>query len=122
MIDVKAAYAKSYNIVIQWKKQASLPVIPEQKTAAGNPWPLTVANATIKSVNDPQSVLTNSKYDGKSIQGTIAAMPGMHSLFLQLSSGSLTWWQPIDLKVAAPIMITAVGQEQRNQVGLSNQQ
>ena len=91
-------------------------MIPEQKTATGNPWSLTVANATIQSVKDPQSVLVNSKHDGKSIQATISAMPGLHSIFLQLSSGSLTWWQPIDLMVAAPIMITAVGQEQRNQV------
>ncbi|HQR92777.1 MAG: hypothetical protein B7Y15_12145 [Bacteroidetes bacterium 24-39-8] len=116
MMEVKAAYAKSYNIVIQWKKQANLPVIPEQKTATGNPWSLTVANATIKSVKDPQSVLVNSKHDGKSIQGTIAAMPGLHSIFLQLQSGSVTWWQPIDLMVAAPMLISAVGHEQRNQV------
>jgi len=37
-------------------------------------------------------------------------------LFLQLQLGSFTWWQPIDLMVEEPVSISAIGQDQRNQV------
>lgn len=115
-IDIKAPYAKSYTILIEWKKASHLPEFAVQKTATGNAWSLTLSNATIISVKDPQSVLTNSLHDAKNIQGTIASSHGMHSLFLQLKTGKMQWWQPIDLNVAEPISIKAIGQEQRNQV------
>ena len=116
MIEISAAYAKSYRIEIQWKQQSPLPIIEEQRTALGNSWTLKIQNASIIGIKDPQTILKGVQFDAQHIQGIIAADTGTHSLFLQLTSGSLQWFEPIDLKVAAPISIKAIGQEQKNQI------
>jgi hypothetical protein len=116
MIEIKAVYAKSYTIKVQWKKQSSLPYFQEEKTATGNNWSFSTNNASIIGIKDPQSVLAETRFSKNNIQGKIVANTGKHTLFLQLKSGSLQWWQPIDITVTEPISIKAIGQEQRNQI------
>lgn len=53
---------------------------------------------------DPQGVLCDGKTEHGSLTGTIVADAGHHTLFVEKKQGEMTWWQPVNIEVKAPVV------------------
>jgi hypothetical protein len=49
---------------------------------------------------DPQMILHNVEIDNsRTLTGTLAGKTGFHSFFVKLRSGTMSWWQPVNIHI-----------------------
>lgn len=103
-IKFDAGIAPEYNIVIEWEGE----VIESGSISA------TVANGdelTTKlpfksgDIYDPQGILSKAKFKNGVLSGKVSAVEGHRTLFVNVSSGDMKYWLPVDVKVVKPVEI-----------------
>lgn len=100
-IEIELGTAPSFIVEIIWEGNI-IPNVAFPKNVVSGENIKVLSNASINKVYDPQKIFTLSVKDMHSIEGAIHASTQSHSLFVQLKSGEMTWWAPIDLCVVDP--------------------
>jgi hypothetical protein len=73
----------------------------EQTLKYGDHWEFNTHSFINKAFN-PQQVVSNIILTKNSLTGKISGTAGHRTLFVQLTQGQMTWWQPINIEVSAP--------------------
>lgn len=61
----------------------------------------------ISAINDPQSVLSQTKMTKTGLSGVLVGLPGHRTLFVKLSQGDINWTQPVHVEITTaekPVM------------------
>ena len=118
-IQISAGKASRYDIQIVWDKTAIEQASPAKIYSIGNSFQYSFDKANIIQVNDPQGILAGTNYDAKSLHGTIKAIDGVHTLFVDLKQGDLTWWMPLNITVKSAIALQWAKQQRPNSLKFS---
>ena len=60
------------------------------------------SDATLLSVFDPQKVFSQSEIKDNTLIGIVSGNTGHHTVFVQLSQGQMTWWEPENYVICTP--------------------
>lgn len=109
VIEIVAPGKRKVALGILWE---GLPLqrlaLPSSPFTPGEGFALTApAGMTFGKLYDPQSVLSGSSVDKRSLRGTISGEPGHRTLFLLVEQGQMQWWQPVNLEVRATLPVAA---------------
>ena len=109
-IEILATPAATQDIVIQWKGSSPAAAPEEVRVKSGEPVQLN-AGTSVSEVNDPQTALSDVRFEGGKISGKATGTVGHRTVFARVRQGKLEWWQPlsveiVDAKPAAPIVFT----------------
>ncbi|MFB6343475.1 DUF4450 domain-containing protein [Saccharicrinis sp. FJH62] len=104
-IRIETPEATEFNINVEWSgkpinKPEILPVY-----ALGDHLRLNSEEWTVKDYNDPQKILReiNRSKDGVALK--LGGEKGWRTMFVRLSQGDMTWWQPLTFELRAPVDI-----------------
>lgn len=99
VIEINAPAADKYQVTIKWQAAEPSVSLPVKTVVSGHRMLQKITGANIVKVYDPGKALTNIKINASNISARIVAQRGHATIFLQVSKGSLLWWQPLNLKV-----------------------
>jgi hypothetical protein len=102
MIDVRVSIAKDvlHKIVVKWRgNKLNMPKPQVQTYQISNK--ITIyPQHEIMEYFDPQMILHNVEIDNsRTLTGTLAGKTGFHSFFVKLRSGTMSWWQPVNIHI-----------------------
>ena len=111
-IEILAQPVPSCKIEVAWEgKPLSM---PEYDTLAivGSSWKLSLPlSVQLMAVRDEQNLLSQTRWDAHSVSAVVRDNVGERTLFVQLSQGDMTWWQPIPLTVMQPVTLASSATE-----------
>ena len=91
---------KKVNINIEWEgKNLKTETVNLKKIFNQNDDFLFKSKYKIIKIYDPQEILKNPSFSECQINGKINNGSGKHSIFVQVHSGEMKWWMPINLKI-----------------------
>ena len=107
-IEILAQPAPSCKIEVAWEgKPLSLPEYDTQ-AIVGSSWKLSLPlSVQLMAVRDEQNLLSQTRWDAQSVSAVVRDNVGERTLFVQLSQGDMTWWQPIPLTVMQPVTLAS---------------
>jgi hypothetical protein len=114
VIEIAAAPARKYIVRVIWQGQKTSLMGIQKVYVNGSDLEIRLPGSTIRSVWDPQKVLSNVEINGETIRAIVNSETGDHTAFAQVTQGGLSWWQPLNIKVEGPIMIRASFEQPRN--------
>ncbi|HEY6913996.1 MAG TPA: DUF4450 domain-containing protein, partial [Paludibacter sp.] len=88
-------------IEIVWSGKPIEKMLPELVLEPGNNWKLE-SKSEIQQIFDPQQVLSQPNRNGRNLSGKICGASGHRTLFVQLTQGQMTWWQPVNIEIRVP--------------------
>ena len=88
-------------VEISWAGKLIESTLPEVIIEPGNNWTYN-SKSIIKNIFDPQNVLTQTSKSDKYLSGKIVGAIGHRTLFIELSQGQMTWWQPVNIDIQRP--------------------
>lgn len=91
---------ESGKVEITWGGKSIGGILPESVVEPKTDWQFTVF-PTIKTIFDPQQVLSQTTQNTHQLSGKITGKIGHRTLFLQLIQGQMTWWQPVNIEIRA---------------------
>jgi len=105
-----------YEIEISWKGKAIKQ--PQLKTtyAAGDHLLINFDDASVIRVNDPQQVFETANFKQGQLRTVLSKNTGNKTAFVQLQSGSYTWWYPVCFELKPLISIAAPAQQEKDQL------
>ena len=92
---------ESGKIEIDYAGHALDKTIAEQTVKYGDIWEFNT-HSFINKIFDPQQVVSNIILTKNGLKGKISGTTGHRTLFVQLTQGQMTWWQPINIEISAP--------------------
>ncbi|MDD4968477.1 MAG: DUF4450 domain-containing protein [Paludibacter sp.] len=95
MISITIPDSLSGIVEIKWGGAAIEKPVQETTIHADDKFSFT-STSKVLNVFDPQRTLKQSVKTNNSITGIVSANAGHHTLFVQLSRGQMTWWQPLN--------------------------
>ena len=102
MIDVRVSITKDvlHQIVVKWRGTELDAPKPQVQTYQINDKITINPRQEIVEYFDPQMILHNVEIDNsKTLTGTLVGKPGFHSFFVKLRSGTMSWWQPVNIHI-----------------------
>lgn len=88
-------------IEIVWSGKPIEKMLPESVVEPGSNWQLE-SKSEIQQIFDPQQVLSQPSRNGRNLSGKICGATGHRTLFVQLTQGEMTWWQPVNIEIRTP--------------------
>ena len=99
-----AGIAEKYEVTINWEGN-KLPAEGLSVTVANGEKLGLKLPFTPNDIYDPQCILPQKNIHNGVLHGTVSASEGHRTLFAHLSSGDMSYWLPIDIKVVKPMEI-----------------
>lgn len=99
LLNIYAAPAPDFNIVIRWKGKVPEEIAGPDSIAVTGTLHLVPQRAEVIQVYDPQQVLMAPVLLPHSFKAGIRGTTGNHSFFLHLRQGVLNWWQPFNVYI-----------------------
>jgi hypothetical protein len=102
MIDVRVSIAKDvlHKIVVKWRSNKLNMPKPQVQTYQISDKITICPQHEIVEYFDPQMILHNVEIDNsRTLTGTLAGKTGFHSFFVKLRSGTMSWWQPVNIHI-----------------------
>lgn len=103
-IRIDAGVAPAYEIEIEWAGEELNTKKVTAKIARGEKLHLELPFKAEK-IYDPQSVLQSAQVGKGVLSGTVSSAEGNKTLFVQVSSGKMNFWLPVELEVVKPVEI-----------------
>ncbi|UOE51123.1 DUF4450 domain-containing protein [Mucilaginibacter sp. SMC90] len=107
VLQIIAGRQKTYRFKLVWGKDRPLEIQPSITCIPDSALHVPLHKAKILQVIDPQKVLSKVIISGQQINLTTEHSQGDHTFFVKLKQGSFTWWHPLNLKIVAPLIVTA---------------
>ena len=104
LISIDCKTADNYLVEIEWSGNDLHKTLSEKTSVKGQDWSLT-SEAKIKTIYDPQHVLTSVKESPNSIKAKTIGHSGNRTVFIELEQGKMSWWQPVDIEMQEPIAV-----------------
>jgi len=104
------------DIVIRWVGRAPAPPAASSVVLLGRGVQVSFAPARVVAVSDPQGVLRNVEPTDTAVGGTVSGQPGHRLLFVQLTQGDLTWWQPVALEVRSGLELVPLANQDAGRI------
>ncbi len=102
MIDVKVPIAKdvSHQIVVKWRgNKLDMPKFQVRSYRINDKIAISPRHEIVEYF-DPQMILQNVAIDSsKTLTGTLVGKTGFHSFFVKLRSGTMNWWEPVNIYI-----------------------
>ena len=108
VIEINSAPAAKYVVEVQWQGEAPDSAATQAEYAVGAAMSVRFPHATVRQVFDPQQVLRQVQTTGHALTAQVGGEPGARTAFVQLTQGDLTWWAPLNIRVAAAPKAPAV--------------
>ena len=101
-LNIQCDKAKKYEIKITYTNSPLCTIDAPKVVAEGHRFNLTVNDAALFGVDDPQNALP-LRYTGRYSTEYIASNKyGHHTIFAAVGQGNLTWFRPIDFEIRKP--------------------
>jgi len=98
---ISISIPESGKIEIVWSGKPIEKMVPESVVESGSNWQME-SESEIQQIFDPQQVLSQPSRNGGNLSGKICGATGHRTLFVQLTQGEMTWWQPVNIEIRAP--------------------
>lgn len=102
MINVKVPIAKdvSHQIVVKWRgNKLDMPKFQVRSYRINDKIAISPRHEIVEYF-DPQKILQNVAIDSsKTLTGTLVGKSGFHSFFVKLRSGTMNWWEPVNIYI-----------------------
>jgi hypothetical protein len=100
-IAIEVAAAEKQSVNIEWRGE---PVRAVQFIASGRRGTIATVECggEVVAVSDPQQAFEEVKMDGDKISGRTKGAAGHRTVFAQVRSGDLRWWQPVTFCILDP--------------------
>jgi hypothetical protein len=103
-IEVAAdAPAATYEVDVKWRGAEPAHSTPATAVDAGAKMRVALAPASLVDVFDPQNTLGNIQKSANGLSFTASGVAGHRTAFAKVTQGELTWWQPIEFEIRAPV-------------------
>lgn len=120
LLQFTAAPAKEYHIEIIWKG-AKLKMPGVRSTyAKGQSMSLKANGAVIQQVYDPQGTLNLNARSSNTLSARITTDEGAKTVFVKLTQGAFTWWQPLSFTAVKAAQIDASADHNGMSITLRN--
>jgi len=103
-IRVEAGVADKYEIAIEWTGSKINKDLISVSAANGSQLNLSLP-VKADEIYDPQEILKQAVLKNNILTGTVSATAGNRTLFVKTSSGDMSYWAPVDIKVAEALEI-----------------
>ena len=103
---IDAGIAAKYDVVIEWEGEKCDKAMILTAIANGDRLSVKISGTPVK-IYDPQKVLSDAKIDRGALTGNVSAVEGYRTVFVQVSSGDMTCWKPVSIKVLKPVEVTS---------------
>lgn len=117
-ISIDAGTADSYTIEIKWKGQRRTQPEVNLEVASGDMVSLKVKDAV--ELYDPQSALSEASISAGKLTGTASGTEGYRTVFVKISDGNFTWWEPVGIRIVKPASITNMPDSQTLRFSMAN--
>ncbi|MEI6945716.1 DUF4450 domain-containing protein [Paraflavisolibacter sp. H34] len=120
VLQFTTAPATTFQVEIVWKGNKLIQPKVKSTYAAGEPLVVDMGPAVIQEVYDPQGALGQRKPGSQILNAVLRADEGAKTVFVKLSQGAVTWWQPISFRAVKSASIAAVADAAGIQVTVTN--
>ncbi|MEP6673616.1 MAG: DUF4450 domain-containing protein [Ferruginibacter sp.] len=105
MISLNCGTAKEYIINIIWNEKTAERLHPQSFYLKGAAIKIKPEQAVIKALYDPQHCLQQYKIINGQLTANATTDTGNENIFLKLSQGIITWWQPVEINIRDSVEI-----------------
>lgn len=118
ILEIKFAESSKYVVEIGWNGYAlEKPAIPA-RLAKGEMYSMSLKQAVLADVYDPQGALMSISNDPGSMSGMVKDNNGHKTFFLHLRQGQFEWWHPLTFEAVKPIEMIADEEQKDNTIKL----
>ncbi len=101
LLSIELPAANQYKIELQWQGATITPVADLVSVKSNSSLRLQLKGARVLRVYDPQTAVDNIQIAGDEFTAHVLDKPGYKTIFTEVQQGIFTWWQPVNLEVAA---------------------
>lgn len=109
----------NFEVEIVWGGNSLEQFALESFYAKGEILKLSLRNAEILEVFDPQQIFKSVKTRKQSLQAELQGELGGRTAFVKLQQGQMSWWQPISFELRKSLEILAEEEQPKNEIHFS---